>query len=192
MLLTGGILNWASLCSVCMGSVIMCLPALAYMHLWYLLVSVNCLHLSVYYTHTNIIKIFISKIKLSPQIILYQSKKIHIMFDLTNWFQKNAQFLTSVEKRLLKDFIDEKINPETAARLFTKNVNIKKQSNDLIFCILETIVSLAIISCNSSIQSKCVSLTSALRDLRKLLLKPGNKTLPCNILNEMAEIIGGY
>lgn len=97
-----------------------------------------------------------------------------------------------MEKRLLKDFIDERIKPETAARLFTKNVNIKKQSNNLIFRILETIVSLAIISCNSSIQSKCVSLTSALRDLRKSLLKLGNKTLPCNILNEIAEIIGSY
>lgn len=163
----------------------MCLPALAYMHLWYL-VSVNFLHLSIYYIYIHIIKSFISKIKLSPQ-----SKKIHIIFDLTNWFQKKARVLTSVEKELLKDFIDENIKPETAARSFTKNVNIRKKSNDLISRILEAIVSLAI-ACNSSIQSKCVNLASALRDIQKSLLKPGNKTLSCDILDEMAEIIGDY
>lgn len=112
------------------------------------------------------------------------------MLNLSNLIEEHEYDLSSEELQIFQKFIDEIETLETTTKSLTKGINIKKQVKLPLYEISQIIVFLAVNSFDSTIQNKCVELASALRDLRKSLLKWRNKTPLHTIFGEMTQVIG--
>ena len=73
------------------------------------------------------------------------------MSNLANRFKEYKRLHTSKEIQLLKDFFDDKIKPEPAGKLFTKDISLKEKLNPL-YDKSNTIISLAVPSFHLAIQ----------------------------------------
>lgn len=86
-----------------------------------------------------------------------------ITFSVTDWLKKYEHKLniTSVEKLLLRDFINGNLHPRPATISFTEKVDMKAKRNSLLYCNVEAATDLAVSvhSFDSTIQKTIVLCT---------------------------------
>lgn len=114
------------------------------------------------------------------------------MPNLTELFKKHEHLLSPADLQLFKDFIDGEINPQSAARSLTKDIDMTIIISSPLYDFLAIAMTLAISSVNSTIQKKFINLLSAVRTIRKRLLNLGNETPSRFVLEDIDEMIGDW
>lgn len=100
--------------------------------------------------------------------------------------------VTSVELALLEDLINGKIEPTSAAKLFTKNVDLTEEFYSPLYHVMIIASTLAVCSLDSAVQQIIVQLASEIRTLRKRSLNLEDEVPLNEVLGEMEEVIADW
>lgn len=116
------------------------------------------------------------------------------MSKFQNWRKEFEHKLnvTSVELTLLEDLINGKIEPESAAKSFTKSIDSTEEFYSPLYHIMIIATTLAVCSLDSAIQLSIVQLASEIRTLRKRSINLGDKIPLSEVLGEMEEVIADW